>query len=235
MDTGDGILGTNMYVYCRNNPVNRYDPSGMADLGFSALGEALAIVAKIADISLSISKATGVPFETVFKYSVGVAEFALQRFDAVWETLGFDVGVPLLLGIVEAGAKYTYQRGSQSIFEIVSKSLQPAIYAMRTVPTNKLAAFAAKMGGKTGSRAIPIFGDIIGLGIDVYGDIKDSGGFHVSTFKSSDFWKRAGISGGAFALGLGTEFIPGLGTAASIAIGLGIGIVEDAIKFVVVG
>ena len=29
MDTQDGIMGTNMYAYCQNDPVNFYDPSGM--------------------------------------------------------------------------------------------------------------------------------------------------------------------------------------------------------------
>jgi hypothetical protein len=36
MDTQDGILGTNMYAYCQNDPVNLWDPSGFAstyDLG----------------------------------------------------------------------------------------------------------------------------------------------------------------------------------------------------------
>jgi hypothetical protein len=28
MDTGDGVLGTNMYAYCLNDPVNGWDPSG---------------------------------------------------------------------------------------------------------------------------------------------------------------------------------------------------------------
>jgi RHS repeat-associated protein len=27
-DTGDGVLGTNMYCYCLNDPVNLCDPSG---------------------------------------------------------------------------------------------------------------------------------------------------------------------------------------------------------------
>ena len=30
MDTEDGILGTNMYAYCHNDPVNFNDPSGYA-------------------------------------------------------------------------------------------------------------------------------------------------------------------------------------------------------------
>jgi len=32
MDTDQGVLGTNMYAYCRNNPVNRCDPSGASDV-----------------------------------------------------------------------------------------------------------------------------------------------------------------------------------------------------------
>ena len=28
MDTADGILGTNMYAYCHNDPINYYDPDG---------------------------------------------------------------------------------------------------------------------------------------------------------------------------------------------------------------
>jgi len=30
MDTADGIMGTNMYAYCNNDPTNKYDPSGLA-------------------------------------------------------------------------------------------------------------------------------------------------------------------------------------------------------------
>jgi RHS repeat-associated protein len=30
MDTGDGVLGTNMYAYCQGNPVSYSDPSGMS-------------------------------------------------------------------------------------------------------------------------------------------------------------------------------------------------------------
>ena len=31
--TGQGILGSNMFAYCKNNPVNKYDPNGNSPLG----------------------------------------------------------------------------------------------------------------------------------------------------------------------------------------------------------
>ncbi|MCI8620185.1 MAG: RHS repeat-associated core domain-containing protein [Oscillospiraceae bacterium] len=47
--TGQGFLGTNMFAYCNNNPVNRIDPSGCISItvpasapGWSAILEALA-------------------------------------------------------------------------------------------------------------------------------------------------------------------------------------------------
>ena len=43
MSTGQGVLGTNMYAYCRNNPVNRCDPSGAFDINTK---EAVDIFAK---------------------------------------------------------------------------------------------------------------------------------------------------------------------------------------------
>ena len=36
VSTGQGISGNNMFAYCGNNPVNRYDPSGNAFLGIMA-------------------------------------------------------------------------------------------------------------------------------------------------------------------------------------------------------
>ena len=36
VSTGQGISGDNMFAYCGNNPVNRYDPSGNAFLGIIA-------------------------------------------------------------------------------------------------------------------------------------------------------------------------------------------------------
>ena len=33
ISTGQGILGSNMFAYCRNNPVSREDASGHADVG----------------------------------------------------------------------------------------------------------------------------------------------------------------------------------------------------------
>ena len=36
VSTGQGISGDNMFAYCGNNPVNRYDPSGNAFLGIMA-------------------------------------------------------------------------------------------------------------------------------------------------------------------------------------------------------
>jgi hypothetical protein len=56
----------------------------------------------------------------------------------------------------------------------------------------------------------------------------------MSTWKDPDFWKRAGISGIAFGIGLGTEFVPGIGTGASIGIGLALGLLEDFVKAVLV-
>ena len=32
VSTGQGILGHNMFAYCRNNPVNRFDPTGLCDV-----------------------------------------------------------------------------------------------------------------------------------------------------------------------------------------------------------
>ena len=37
ISTGQGILGNNMFAYCRNNPVNGYDPTGNAILPFPTL------------------------------------------------------------------------------------------------------------------------------------------------------------------------------------------------------
>ena len=34
VSTGQGILGNNMFAYCENNPVNRYDPSGAFSLAY---------------------------------------------------------------------------------------------------------------------------------------------------------------------------------------------------------
>jgi len=42
-DTKTGILGTNMYAYCHNNPVNLVDPSGMSPSGWGVLGVALLV------------------------------------------------------------------------------------------------------------------------------------------------------------------------------------------------
>jgi hypothetical protein len=42
MDTQDGILGTNMYAYCQNDPVNLCDPSGTDAATLAAAGSAAA-------------------------------------------------------------------------------------------------------------------------------------------------------------------------------------------------
>ena len=44
---GDVLTGSNMYAYCSNNPVMRVDPTGMVDLGFGVIGQALATVAPV--------------------------------------------------------------------------------------------------------------------------------------------------------------------------------------------
>jgi RHS repeat-associated protein len=78
MDTQDGILGTNMYAYCQNDCVNRYDPSGT--LAFP--GEIHAFV--IADIMV---KNPGVVAEQTIGYKVGWGRADLIRISTgeVWE------------------------------------------------------------------------------------------------------------------------------------------------------
>jgi hypothetical protein len=37
--TGQGLLGNNMYIYCLNNPVNSFDPTGNAALWYFLMAD----------------------------------------------------------------------------------------------------------------------------------------------------------------------------------------------------
>ncbi len=52
VSTGQGITGSNMFAYCGNNPINRYDPSGNSFLGIAAGAVLLKYLAAIAASAL---------------------------------------------------------------------------------------------------------------------------------------------------------------------------------------
>jgi RHS repeat-associated protein len=88
MDTQDGILGTNMYAYCQNDPVNFVDPSGMdratpwwKKIGLNFPGEIHKVV--IADI---IANNPGITPEVTISLK-GKTNFRidLRRGKEIWE------------------------------------------------------------------------------------------------------------------------------------------------------
>ena len=52
VSTGQGITGSNMFAYCGNNPINRYDPSGNSFLGIAAEAVLLKYLAAFAASAL---------------------------------------------------------------------------------------------------------------------------------------------------------------------------------------
>ena len=55
MDTADGILGTNMYAYCHNDPINYWDPNGERRLP-SAMWDAGSFLALLNSFSLGSAR-----------------------------------------------------------------------------------------------------------------------------------------------------------------------------------
>ena len=62
VDTADGILGTNMYTYCQNDPVNSYDPSGMSMLDLRATLSFMQIISPVLPDIIEI----GIAFSPLF-------------------------------------------------------------------------------------------------------------------------------------------------------------------------
>jgi hypothetical protein len=86
MDTGDGILGTNMYAYCQNDCVNRVDPSGYASWWEkSGLGYAGEIHKAVQVHIMAVSRLSGITLRDEYVNSNGRADLVDLKTREVWE------------------------------------------------------------------------------------------------------------------------------------------------------
>ena len=88
--TGQGFLGTNMFAYCGNNPVNHIDPSGCISItvpasapGWSAILEALAGVGAYANPALGLFGIAFFARRTVDISEVKIPKFLIQATEKI--------------------------------------------------------------------------------------------------------------------------------------------------------
>ena len=111
-DTGDGILGFNMFAYCLNNPINRTDSAGTWSLPNWAK-VAIGVVATVAAVAVTVATGgaaapvlIGVATNTIVSGAIGYATGGVEGMKDGLAT-GFMTGGLSALGgsLISAGVK----------------------------------------------------------------------------------------------------------------------------------